>query len=334
MFLLFKRKIVIISSFVSFIIGCTVTISLIGVENCSEKRIFLDSYKYPLTFYRSSNKFDKNIILILILTSPKNVNRRNTIRETWLNLCNSTCNVKHYFVIGIRNLHEETLYAVQAEQFRHRDLLLLPNIVDSYANLTQKVLESYVWIDKSVNFEFVLKCDDDSFIRLDKVISELQLIPASQRSGLYWGFFNGRAQVKQNGKWKEREWFLCDYYLPYAMGGGYVLSRKLVHFIASNAEYLRLYNSEDVSVGVWLAAVSNVHRLHDPRFDTEFMSRGCSNRYLVTHKQDDQAMSVMFSTLKQTGNLCVNEYKNRQSYIYNWNVPPSKCCIRSDSDIP
>lgn len=334
MFYIFKRKIVVFSSFISFIIGCTITVSLIRVENCSEKRIFLDSYKYPLTFYRSSNKFDKNNLLILILTSPKNVNRRNVIRETWLTLYNSTNNIKHYFVIGINNLHEGILSSIEAEQFRHHDLLLLPNIIDNYSNLTRKVLETYIWIDKSVNFEFVLKCDDDSFIQIDKVISELKSFSTSQRSGLYWGFFNGRAQVKQKGKWKEREWFLCDYYLPYAMGGGYVLSRKLVHFIASNAEYLRLYNSEDVSVGVWLAALADVNRLHDPRFDTEFMSRGCSNTYLVTHKHNEQAMSEMFSTLKQTGNLCAKEYKSINSYIYNWNVPPSKCCIRSDTDIP
>ena len=239
MFYIFKRKLVLFSSFISFIIGCTITISLVRVENCNEKRIYLDSYKYPLTFYSSSNKFDKNTLLILILTSPKNENRRHVIRETWLTICNRTCHWKHYFVIGIGNLHEETVSLIQSEQFRHRDLLLLPSIVDNYVNLTRKVLESYVWIDKTVNYEFVLKCDDDSFIQVDKVISELKSMPVSQKSALYWGFFNGRAQVKQNGKWKENEWFLCDYYLPYAMGGGYVLSRKLVHFIASNAEYLR-----------------------------------------------------------------------------------------------
>ena len=98
--------------------------------------------------------------------------------------------------------------------------------------------------------------------------------------------------------------------------------------------FFRLYNSEDISVGVWVAALANVNRLHDPRFDTEYVSRGCSNSYLVTHKQDEQAMRNLFSNLKQTGNLCVKEYKTRKSYIYNWNVPPSKCCIRSDSDIP
>ena len=41
----------------------------------------------------------------------------------------------------------------------------------------------------------------------------------------------------------------------------------LVGFIARSADMLQLYNSEDVSVGVWLAPVA-LNRVHDIRFDT------------------------------------------------------------------
>jgi galactosylxylosylprotein 3-beta-galactosyltransferase len=120
---------------------------------------------------------------------------------------------------------------------------------------------------------------------------------------LYWGFIDGRAPVHKTGKWMERDWVLCDRYLPYALGGGYVLAYDLVQFVAANARYFKMcvskrtticsthspfhpcrYNSEDVSVGAWLAGI-DVHYVHDPRFDTEWMSRGCNNEYLVTHKQ-------------------------------------------------
>ena len=78
---------------------------------------------------------------------------------------------------------------------------------------------------------------------------------------------------------------------------------------------LQLFNSEDASVGAWLAGTTAT-RWHDPRcrdyssnsprmgwtfgyikkswvigwlcrFDTEWKSRGCSNKFLVTHKQVD-----------------------------------------------
>ena len=47
---------------------------------------------------------------------------------------------------------------------------------------------------------------------------------------------------------------------------------------------LQKWNSEDISVGAWLAPVGP-NRIHSSRFDTESESRGCSNSYIVTHKQ-------------------------------------------------
>ncbi|XP_075213649.1 beta-1,3-galactosyltransferase 6-like [Lycorma delicatula] len=149
---------------------------------------------------------------------------------------------------------------------------------------------------------------------------------------LYWGFFDGRAPVKRVGKWKEENWFLCDRYLPYALGGGYVLSHALVKYISRNAELLSVYNSEDVSVGVWLSPL-NITRIHDPRFDTEFSSRGCSNAYLITHKQSEKLIRHLYSETVTHGRMCTKETQTRLSYIYNWNVPPSQCCVRNDSSV-
>uniref|UniRef100_A0A914RJR2 Hexosyltransferase n=1 Tax=Parascaris equorum TaxID=6256 RepID=A0A914RJR2_PAREQ len=54
-----------------------------------------------------------------------------------------------------------------------------------------------------------------------------------------------------------------------------------------------LDRSEDVSVGAWLAGL-DVRYVHDPRFDTEFRSRGCNNEYIITHKQTPQSLEVTF----------------------------------------
>jgi galactosylxylosylprotein 3-beta-galactosyltransferase len=148
--------------------------------------------------------------------------------------------VQCYFVVGSASFNEEMHSLIGEEQSVHHDLILLSNVYDDYKSLTQKVLEAFVWLHKAIeHFQYVLKCDDDSFVQVDKVVSELQTIKLTKGHSLYWGFFNGRAQVKDIGKWKESDWILCDYYLPYALGGGYVLSQKLVHFIAVNANFLR-----------------------------------------------------------------------------------------------
>ena len=90
-------------------------------------------------------------------------------------------------------------------------------------------------------------------------------------------------------------------YLPYALGGGYVLSSDLVSFIASNSARLQLYGSEDVSVGVWLAPLARLNRVHDERFDTEFVSRGCLDSYLVTHKQSVEEIRTKQYSIVATG---------------------------------
>lgn len=263
-------------------------------------------------------------LVVLITTGPKYTERRSIIRSTWLAKIDP--DVHALFVIGTEGLPVEDIQNLSMEQLRHHDLLLLPDLRDSYENLTHKLIYMYSWLDQKVDFKFVLKADDDTFARLDLLKEELK---AKEPRRLYWGFFSGRGRVKTAGKWKESAWELCDYYLPYALGGGYVLSADLVHYIHLNAAFLKIWQSEDVSLGAWLAPV-DVKRLHDPRFDTEYKSRGCSNKYLVTHKQSLEDMLEKQQTLQRDGHLCKEEVKLRLSYIYDWSVPPSQCCQRKD----
>ncbi|VBB32024.1 unnamed protein product, partial [Acanthocheilonema viteae] len=92
--------------------------------------------------------------------------------------------------------------------------------------------------------------------------------------------------------------------------------------------------NEDVSIGAWLAGLS-VHYVHDPRFDTEFRSRGCNNQYIITHKQTLYSLKKLYASVVNTGKLCEKEYRIRPSYVYDWSVPPSMCCVRQNgSTIP
>ncbi|CAK9818268.1 Beta-1,3-galactosyltransferase 6 [Anthophora plagiata] len=218
----------------------------------------------------------------------------------------------------------ETLHS---EEQKFNDLLLLSRLPDSYGTLTKKVLYAFKEIYEYFNFDFLMKCDDDTFVLIHKILKELDKWEnKGTKKELYWGFFNGRAQVKRSGPWKEMDWILCDYYLPYALGGGYILSYNLVKFIASNADILKLYKAEDVSVGLWVAPLANIERKHDVRFNTEYRSRGCSNQYIITHKQTIENMKNMHEYYQASGALCVKEIRNRMSYRYNWTVPPSQCC--------
>lgn len=269
-------------------------------------------------------------LVVLVLSSAGNMERRSTIRQTWVK--DVRADVLHLFAIGsVSSVDDDAKRTLQSEIVRFQDVLYLSEVNDTYAELTRKVLHAFSWIDTNVDFSFLLKVDDDTFVRLDDIATELESLSSKDR--FYWGFFDGRAPVFRRGQWAEHEYVLCDRYVPYALGGGYVLSADMVHFIASNRHHLKLYRSEDVSVGAWLAPV-DVRRVHDPRFDTEYRSRGCSNSYLVVHKQSVDLMREKHWSLQERGKLCAAEQKARLSYEYNWRVPPSQCCVRNDSRIP
>jgi len=275
-------------------------------------------------------KHKDTFLVVLVLTAPKNQERRNVIRQTWANIHKKLRDqFLLYFILGNSELSDESIDSINDEKAKHKDILALP-MVDSYQALTSKLLASFVQLNRNVKFKYLLKVDDDSYVQLPLVLEELK--NSNFDKSLYWGFFDGRAPVWLKGKWAEKEYRLCDKYIPYALGGGYVLSHDLVKYIAENAQILQKFKNEDVSVGTWLGPLK-IHRIHDTRFDTEFRSRGCNNKYLVSHKQSVEDFKSKHYSLEAKGLLCEKENQVRASYQYNWNELPSKCCIRNDSSL-
>ncbi|CAB3248419.1 unnamed protein product [Arctia plantaginis] len=315
-----------------FYIGSGITLSLLRLE-C------IDALAAKESSLRQSS-LSKVEYAVLILTGPDNEPKRDAIRTTWMKFANNifvengetlykwnhtwteqhiskNC-IKFYFVIGTQGLTETKLLRLNSENNQNNDLLLLDSFEDSYRNLAIKMLHALKWLSNNLkNLKYLVKCDDDSFVRVDLIIRDLEAYAPEMNAqeisdyvtykkdlpaykGLYWGYFDGRAHVYLNGKWQEKDWFLCDNYLPYALGGGYVISRSIVEYIGRNADILGHYNSEDVSMGVWTAALDGVNRVHDIRFDTEWKTRGCSIQMLVRHKQTPSDMFQLYKTLVHT----------------------------------
>lgn len=273
----------------------------------------------------------RTTLFVAVLSSPGGAELRTAARNTWLRL-GAGKPVAHRFFVGTKGLPGTQIQSLEQESRNHNDdIVLLRNHEDSYDTLAAKMLAIFDWTATVYKFDFFLKLDDDSLARVDSICLELDKF--AKFPNLYWGFFAGNAPVFRTGKWAEKDWFLSDRYLPYARGGGYVLSYTLVLYLSANSHHLQHYKSEDVAVGVWLSGLK-VKRVHDPRFDTEYRSRGCSNSYLVTHKQTARMMFDKHKSLKENGVLCPSQVRWRRSYVYNWKVPPSQCCVRNDSRIP
>ena len=260
------------------------------------------------------------LMAVLVMSDPKSNYARRIIRKTWASDVPEGFVVR--FVIGTAKLTDSELAAVLEEDFDHGDLILLPRLEDAYNKLSFKLLEMLVWANENLNVRYLMKVDEDSFVQPNLLADELLKMPSKR---LYWGYFNGRGPVLKEGKFAELEYNMCDRYTPYALGGGYVLSADLVTFVAQNHALLKVYKNEDVSLGSWLSPL-DIHREHDERFDTEYHSRGCKDSYLVTHKHSLKQIQLYHRTVQYTGKLCIDEYVDYVSYMYNWNVPPSRCC--------
>jgi hypothetical protein len=178
--------------------------------------------------------------------------------------------VDRVFVVGIGGLDVEARRRLSREAAKHGDMLLIRE-PDSYEALATKVaLAMQIVTAHGVSYDYLLKTDDDTFVRPDRLLAQLTFVSLPN---LYWGFFNygterhaeppaGRADSGALGvKWADST-YNDTYYPPYAQGCGYALSRSLVANIAAKAEPARPPSRlEDAATGIYLEDVRDVHRV-------------------------------------------------------------------------
>ena len=273
------------------------------------------------------------LLLLFIDSSPRATELRNAIRETWLSYHADQEKYVFKFIIGTDNLKHSDAQKLACENQKYGDLLLLPNIHDPIKSqdwsASEKVLEAFAWALDSVNFAYIFKTNDATFVVLDSIIEELEMREkASPSSDLLWGFFAGGVQATKEGRLAEENWFLCTHYLPFPQGGGYVISHGLVSMLGALGDDLQHYAHDDIALGVWLSPFTGIDKKHDVRFNTGYSSRGCNNAYLVMSKETSSSMLQRHSHFQTTGLLCKEAFVSRLSYVYNWTVSPNRCCVR------
>lgn len=144
-------------------------------------------------------------LVILILSAPANKEKRHVIRQTWM--LNSPNTVSVFFVVGMKNLQHRKQSNLFNEQDHNADLIMLPNLIDDYKNLTTEVIESMKWVNEKFKYQYLLKTDDDSFVRVGEILESLKV---KQTEMLYMGFFYRRNDIIHEGKWAEPKQYICD----------------------------------------------------------------------------------------------------------------------------
>uniref|UniRef100_A0A3P8UAK9 Hexosyltransferase n=1 Tax=Amphiprion percula TaxID=161767 RepID=A0A3P8UAK9_AMPPE len=186
---------------------------------------------------------------------------------------------------------------LQEESLRHGDIVFV-DVVDTYRNVPSKLLQFYKWSVGNADFNLLLKTDDDCYIDVDSVLMKIDH-KGLKRSNFWWGNFRQSWAVDRIGKWQELE-YASPAYPAFACGSGYVVSRDLVQWLASNAEKLKAYQGEDVSMGIWMAAVGP-QKYQDPSWLCE---KECYLDMLSSPQHTAKELHILWDRKRVCGDPC------------------------------
>ena len=265
-------------------------------------------------------------MLVLLFSAPNATARRHGVRETWLQMA-SPLNVTAKFLIGTDGLNASLLNNLTVENEEFNDMLLFPDVHDSFHNLTLKLLKGILWAQSNVDFDYLMKADDDSYVRLDQAIAGIRNIKETYRSKLYWGYFEGSAIPRPTGKYEEHNWLKCPHYFPYSLGACYILAKPVVSMMVRFSEKLYTgYNNDDVSIGSWLTPYDIV-RIHDVRFTFNMSSAACNTNYIASHLHTVATLHEHYRRIASNVTLCDEDVEAQGRYVYDWTAySPMKCC--------
>lgn len=251
-------------------------------------------------------------LFIGILSAGSHFTERMAVRRSWMSVVrNSSSTMARFFVAlnGRREVNED----LKKEADFFGDIIIVP-FVDSYDLVVLKTVAICEYAARVVSAKYVMKCDDDTFVRLDSVMAEIKKIPEDK--SFYMGNMNYYHRPLREGKWavSYEEW-PRDTYPTYADGAGYIVSADIAGFVASEMEKgrLNLFKMEDVSVGMWVgqfnvlggagkAAGGGVEYVHGARF----CQAGCADDYLTAHYQSPGQMLCLWEKLRQGRPQCCN----------------------------
>jgi hypothetical protein len=245
-------------------------------------------------------------LFIGILSAGNHFAERMAVRKSWMqhNLVKSSNVVTRFFVA--LNARKELNVELKKEAEFFGDIVIVP-YMDNYDLVVLKTVAICEYGARAISARYIMKCDDDTFVKVDAVINEARKVPMGR--SLYIGNINYYHKPLRHGKWAVtyEEWPEEDY-PPYANGPGYIMSSDVALFVTSEFEKhkLRLFKMEDVSMGMWVEQFNSskpVEYLHS----LKFCQFGCIEGYYTAHYQSPKQMICLWDkSLMHGRSQCCN----------------------------
>ncbi|CAF2161312.1 BnaA07g09340D [Brassica napus] len=241
-------------------------------------------------------------LVIGVFSTANNFKRRMAVRRTWMQYDDvRSGRVAVRFFVG---LHKSPIVNLELwnEARTYGDVQLMP-FVDYYSLISWKTLAICIFGTEVDSAKFVMKTDDDAFVRVDEVLLSLSLI--NNTRGLVYGLINSDSQPIRNpaSKWyiSYEEW-PEEKYPPWAHGPGYIVSRDIAESVSKlfKEGNLKMFKLEDVAMGIWIADLRK-HGL-EPHYENDgrIISEGCKDGYVVAHYQSPAEMTCLWRKYQET----------------------------------
>ncbi|KAL6639671.1 hypothetical protein ACP70R_023401 [Stipagrostis hirtigluma subsp. patula] len=210
------------------------------------------SYLDFSTFWQAPPLLDGPVeIFIGVLSSANHFAERMGVRRTWMSAVRKSPDAVARFFVALHG-RKEVNVELQKEAEFFGDIVFVP-FLDNYDLVVLKTLAICQYGVHVVSAKYIMKCDDDTFVRLDSIVTEIKKVPSGR--SLYIGNINFLHGPLRQGKWvvTYEEW-PEEVYPAYANGPGYVISSEIAGYIVSEFtnQKLRLFKMEDVSMGLWV----------------------------------------------------------------------------------
>ncbi|KAM5568641.1 hydroxyproline O-galactosyltransferase GALT3 [Rosa sericea] len=240
------------------------------------------------------------LMLVGVFSTGNNFERRMALRRTWMQYeAVRSGDVAVRFFIGLHK-NSKVNFELWREAQAYGDIQLMP-FVDYYSLISLKTIAICIFGTKILPAKYIMKTDDDAFVRIDEVISSLK---GKTTKGLLYGLisFESSPDRDRDSKWyiSDQEWPHAGY-PPWAHGPGYIISRDIVKFIVHghHERDLKLFKLEDVAMGIWIEQFKNRGQEVNYVTDERFYNAGCESNYILAHYQTPRLVLCLWEKLQK-----------------------------------
>lgn len=237
------------------------------------------------TYPSQTNTF----LLIYIHSAPENFKYRLKIRQTWANINSFLPNeAKVMFSIGVSS-NNSINQKLSLESSIYNDIIQ-SNFSDTYRNLTIKAVMTLKWISiNEPNTKYILKVDDDVFVKTYALIRHLKLRLNEERTdkNTIMCYLHKKMKVIRD---KKSKWYVTEdeypteYFTKYCSGSAYILTGDLAGKIVKTSESEDFFWIDDYYI---TGKMVKLLRIRLVEFNSLYVLKTNKSKSLLVSKKND-----------------------------------------------